>query len=112
VVYSIIQVDTVAKTIVLDRPLEATWPTTPRSSCCRRAATTSRSTRTRSPWSLGRWPCRCPAPGARAGIANYNGMSMRVVFTYDGNKQGTLVTLDTLLGVKVLDTNLGAVLLG
>jgi hypothetical protein len=45
--------------------------------------------------------------GARAGRANYNGVSMRAVMTYDGNKQGTLVTLDTLLGVKVLDLNLG-----
>ena len=37
-------------------------------------------------------------------------MCMRVVMTYDGNKQGTLVTLDTLLGVKVLDKKLGAVM--
>jgi hypothetical protein len=32
--------------------------------------------------------------------------------TYDGNKQGMLVTLDTLLGVKVLDKNLGAIMFG
>lgn len=52
-----------------------------------------------------------PGTGARAGVANWNGMSMRVVITYDGNKQGHLVTVDTLLGVKVLDAALGAVLL-
>lgn len=50
--------------------------------------------------------------GARAGIANFNNLSMRVVMTYNGTLQGTLVTLDTLLGVKVLDKNLGAVMLG
>lgn len=50
--------------------------------------------------------------GARAGRATYNNMSMRAVITYDGNKQGHLVTLDMLYGVQVLDVNLGAVLLG
>ena len=53
-----------------------------------------------------------PGTGARAGVANWNGLSMRVVMTYDGNKQGHLVTVDTLLGIKVLDTNLGAVMYG
>ncbi len=53
-----------------------------------------------------------PGVGARAGIASYNGFAMRVVMTYDGNKQGHLVTVDTLLGVKVLDLKLGAVMLG
>jgi hypothetical protein len=50
--------------------------------------------------------------GARSGVANFNNMSMRVTFTYDGNMQGTLVTLDTLMGVKVLDQLLGAVMYG
>lgn len=53
-----------------------------------------------------------PGTGAWAGRASYNGVSMRVVITYDGNKQGHLVTVDCLMGVKVLDTNLGAVLFG
>lgn len=50
--------------------------------------------------------------GALSAVINYNGLSMRAVITYDGNKQGHLVTLDMLCGVKVLDTNLGAVLYG
>jgi hypothetical protein len=37
---------------------------------------------------------------------------MRVVMTYDGNLQGHLVTCDLLCGVKVLDINLGTVMLG
>jgi hypothetical protein len=48
--------------------------------------------------------------GVRAAVVNYNGLSVRVCITYDGNKQGHLVTLDFLFGVKVLDTNLGAVM--
>lgn len=50
--------------------------------------------------------------GARAAVVNYGGTSMRVVFTYDGNKQGTLVTVDTLMGVKVLDVDRGAIMFG
>jgi len=50
--------------------------------------------------------------GALSAVVNYNGLSMRAVITYDGNKQGHLVTLDMLCGVKVLDTDLGAVLYG
>lgn len=53
-----------------------------------------------------------PGAGAKAGLANYNGLSMRTVITYDGSQQGHLVTLDMLCGVKVLETALGAVLLG
>lgn len=41
-----------------------------------------------------------------------NKISIRVTITYDGEKQGHLVTLDTLLGVGVLNTNMGVVMLG
>jgi len=50
--------------------------------------------------------------GATQAVANYNGLSVRVSLAYDSYKQGMLVTVDTLLGTKVLDTNLGAVLFG
>jgi hypothetical protein len=50
--------------------------------------------------------------GALSTVVNMNGLSMRATITYDGNKQGHLVTLDMLAGVAVIDTNLGAVLLG
>lgn len=50
--------------------------------------------------------------GALSTTVNMNNLSMRATITYDGTKQGHLVTLDMLVGVKVLDTNLGAVLLG
>jgi coat protein Gp5 len=50
--------------------------------------------------------------GALATTLNANSLSLRVVITYDGRKQGHLVTLDFLAGIKVLDKTLGAVLLG
>jgi hypothetical protein len=49
--------------------------------------------------------------GALSGVANFGGLSMRTTITYDGEKQGHLVTLDFLLGVKVLDEDLGAVMI-
>lgn len=49
--------------------------------------------------------------GAASGLAMFNDLAMRAVITYDGEKQGHLVTLDFLLGIKVLDTALGGVLL-
>ncbi len=53
-----------------------------------------------------------PGTGALSGIANFNGLSMRVVITYQGVGQGHLVTMDLLCGVKVLDVNLGCVMVG
>ena len=58
-------------------------------------------------------PLAAPAAGtgALSFVASFNGLSMRVVMTYDGNLQGHLVTMDLLCGVKVLDINLGVVML-
>ena len=49
--------------------------------------------------------------GALASVASFNGLSIRVVITYDGTKQGHLVTVDLLAGIKVLNTSLGIPLL-
>jgi hypothetical protein len=59
-------------------------------------------------------PMRPPRAGAGAisAVANFNGLAMRVTISYEGRGQGHLVTLDLLMGTKVLDTNQGAVLLG
>lgn len=51
-----------------------------------------------------------PGTGAVAGYAVFNGIPLRTVVTYLGLKQGHLVTMDLLAGVKVLDLNLGAVM--
>ncbi len=50
--------------------------------------------------------------GALSEVMDWMGLSIRVTITYDGNKQGHLVTLDILAGVKVLDSALGGVLFG
>lgn len=49
--------------------------------------------------------------GALSAVVDFMGLSIRVTITYDGNKQGHLVTLDILAGVKVLDQALGAPML-
>lgn len=111
-VYGIIAVDSAAGTITLDRPLEATYADNTAVNLLPPGSYNLAFHR--NAIALVSRPLALPmsGTGARAGVANFGGLSMRVVFTYDGNKQGTLVTLDTLLGVKVLDGKLGAILLG
>lgn len=53
-----------------------------------------------------------PANLALSSVASANGIGVRVTITYNGDKQGTLVTVDLLCGIKVLDVDLGAVLIG
>jgi hypothetical protein len=50
--------------------------------------------------------------GVRASVAVHNDVSMRIAMQYDISQQGTVVTLDLLAGVAVLDTDLGVVMLG
>jgi len=52
-----------------------------------------------------------PSLGVRSAVGSYNDLSMRVTMQYDIASQGTIVTMDVLCGVKVLDENLGCVLL-
>jgi P22 coat protein - gene protein 5 len=110
-VYSIIDVETLVG-ITLDRPLEAAISDNDQVNLG--PAGSFNFAFHRNALALVNRPLALPIPGtgARAGVANYNGLSIRVVMTYDGNAQGTLVTVDTLLGVKVLDTLLGAVMYG
>ncbi len=58
-------------------------------------------------------PLAAPAAGtgALSYVANFNGLSIRVVITYDGKAQGHLVTVDMLCGIKILNTDLGIALL-
>lgn len=111
-IYSIIQADSAAGTILLDRPLAAALvdndpvnigPDGDYGFAFVREALT-----------LVVRPLKLPRPGAGAvaGSASHGGFSIRVVITYDGDKQGHLVTLDCLMGIKVLDVDRGAVLLG
>ena len=45
------------------------------------------------------------APGSFASVQTYNGISIRVAYQYDINQKKTIVSLDTLYGVTVLDAN-------
>lgn len=59
-------------------------------------------------------PLQLPPVGAgvKTAVANYNGLGLRVTIGYDMVKQGIRVTIDLLCGVKVLDTELGCLMLG
>lgn len=59
-------------------------------------------------------PLATPAEGtgALSFVANHKGLGIRVTITYEGRKQGHLVTVDLLLGTKVLNTDLGALMYG
>lgn len=50
--------------------------------------------------------------GALAANVTYNNLAMRVVMTYQGEAQGTLVTLDMLLGVAIFEKFAGVLLCG
>ncbi len=52
------------------------------------------------------------ALGVLSGVADYNGIGMRVTMQYDIDAGGTVVNCDILAGVKQLDANLGVVMLG
>lgn len=58
-------------------------------------------------------PLALPAStlGVRSGVGMYNDVSMRVTMQYDISSQGTIVTLDMLYGIKVIEDDLGCVLL-
>ena len=110
--YSIISVDQTANTFVLDRPL---------ASAVADAAIINIGPSGdynfafhRNALALVVRPLAMPmaGTGALSSVVNHNGLSMRATITYNGTKQGHLVTLDMLCGVATLDTNLGAVLYG
>ncbi len=52
------------------------------------------------------------AMGVRSQVANYNDIAMRVTMQYQIAAQGTVVTLDLLAGIALLDSRLGCVVLG
>jgi hypothetical protein len=53
-----------------------------------------------------------PGTGAAAGVASYNGISMRVTMQYSQSAGGTQVNCDMLAGLAVLDTALACLVLG
>lgn len=109
-IYSIVAVNGTTG-ITLDRPLEAALADTNKVNIG--PAGSYNFAFHRNAIALVTRPLALPMAGlARAGRADLDGFSVRVVMTYEGKSQGTLVTVDTLMGVKVLDQNLGAVMYG
>lgn len=49
--------------------------------------------------------------GAQSAVMNYKGLAIRVTMSYDARKQGTIVTIDLLHGVKVIDKDQGILVL-
>jgi hypothetical protein len=110
VVYTVIGVDTGNSTITLDRPLELNI-----------ADNDNINPAPVGQYNLGFQknalamvvrPLPKPKIGALASVISYNGLSLRVTISYDPYKQGHLVTIDCLMGINELDTNLGHVWLG
>lgn len=111
-VYMIVQVDTSAKTILLDRPLVSAIADNALIDIG--PAGDYNFAFHKNALALVCRPLSAPREGigARSAVINAGGLSMRATITYNGTKQGTLVTLDMLCGVAVLDTNLGAIMFG
>lgn len=59
-------------------------------------------------------PLKAPKAGlgALSTVQMSKNFAVRVTITYDGKEQGTLVTVDALCGVAILDTDQGCVMLG
>jgi hypothetical protein len=111
--YTVIEVDSVSTTSVivwLDRPLEVALTAAdsafpgPHGSWCLAFH--------RDCLALVNRPLALPSNslGVQAAVGSYNDLAMRVAMQYDISSQGTIVTLDMLCGVAVLDTNLACVL--
>lgn len=52
------------------------------------------------------------APGSNAAVVNYKGVSLRVAYDYDIKYKQTVVSVDTLFGVKTLDAKRAVLLQG
>ena len=111
--YTIIEVDSVNTTsaiVWLDRPLEVAVTAAdevfpgPHGSMCVAFHRDALALVTR--------PLALPnnSLGVQAAVGSYNDLAMRVAMQYDITNQGTIVTLDMLCGVALLDAKLGAVL--
>lgn len=110
--YGIIQVDTTAKTILLDRPLEASIDDN--AIVCLGPAGDYNMMYQRSAIALVNRPLALPPSGSgvRAAHGFANNVSLRAAISWDSVKEATRVTVSGLFGVAVLDDQRGGVLLG
>lgn len=111
IVYGIIAIPS-STTITLDRPLEASIGSTAAINLL--PAGSYNFAFDQGSIALITRPLAMPdaRTGALSYVASFGGLSLRVVMSYQGVKQGMLVTVDMLCGVKKLDDARGIVLLG
>ena len=110
--YGIVQVNTTAKTILLDRPLEASIDDN--AIICLGPSGDYNLAYQRNAIALVNRPLVLPPEnaGARAANGYANNMALRAAISWDGKKEATRVTISALFGVAVLDSARGGVLLG
>lgn len=110
--YTVVQANSTANTILLDRPLDAAINNT--DAVCPGPAGDYNIAFHKNALALVVRPLAPPRAGvgALSAVVNHNGFSMRATITYNGSSQGHLVTLDMLFGVKILDSNLAVPLFG
>jgi len=111
-IYVVINVDTDNNTFDLDRPLEVALSTG--NACNLGPSGNFNLAFHKDAICLVTRPLAAPkqGTGALSSTINWNGFSVRATITYDGNKQGHLITLDLIFGIKVLNEDLGAVVYG
>jgi hypothetical protein len=113
--YTVIDVTVLSATsseILLDRPLEAALVND--QAAFYGPAGNRNLAFTRDAIALVTRPLALPpeGSGARSAVTSFDGLSMRVVMTYDGVAQGTRVTFDLLCGVAILDERQAVVVQG
>ena len=106
-VYCVIDSDDTAKTVLLDRPLETA--VADNAVVAIGPAGGYNFAFTRNALAFVNRPLATPPAqaGAASAVANFNNISIRVVWQYDGNLQGMRVTVDMLCGIAILDQDLG-----
>lgn len=110
--YSVIEYDAATSSVLLDRPLAAALANN--DVLFPLPIGDYNFAFTRGAIALVTRPMALPRQGSGAVgfVASFNGLSMRVVWAYDYEKQGMNVTVDMLCGVAVLEPLLGEVMLG
>lgn len=113
-IYTIVQVNTTSKTVWLDRALEETGGIADDAVMNLLPPGDYNLAFRRDAIALICRPLEAPRLGAGAISVNvtHAGYPLRIVIAYDHANQGHAVTIDCLMGVKTIDPNQGAVLLG
>ncbi len=111
-VYTLIDVESTGTSVALDRPLVSSIANSAHVNVA--PAGDYNFVFHRNALALVSRPLALPRAGMGALSANvtYNKLSMRVVMTYQGQNQGTLVTLDLLMGVAIFEKLSGVLLCG